>query len=72
MSPLASEAQAYPLRAACFVKTYQQRSTVNAHHDWAKVVFCGTEAMSDRRLSHFHRAITHVEATKMIAGYPSW
>jgi len=62
--------EAYPLRAACFSKTYNKRSTLNAHHDWTTVIFCGTEARSDRRLSYFQRIIAHEEAAGMIAGYP--
>jgi len=62
--------EAYPLRAACFVKTYQQRPTINAHHDWTTVIFCGVESLSDQRLSNFHRVITHGEAAAMIATYP--
>lgn len=63
--------EAYPLRAACFVKTYHERPTLNAHHDWATVIFCGAEAFPDRRLSNFQRVITHDEARRMIEGYPS-
>jgi hypothetical protein len=65
------QAEAYPLRAACFVKTHNERSTLNAHHDWTTVIFCGAESLSDRRLSHFQRVITHAEAARMIEGYPS-
>lgn len=62
--------EAYPLRAACFQSTYRERSTLNEHHDWATVIFCGSEALSDPRLSNFQRVITHDEATKVIAKYP--
>jgi len=47
--------EAYPLRAACFAKTYSKRKTLNAHQDWITVIFCGAEALSDSRLSHFQR-----------------
>lgn len=63
--------EAYPLRAACFAKTYQQRPTINAHQDWTTVLFCGSEALADPRLSCFQRVITHDEAAKMIEGYPA-
>jgi hypothetical protein len=63
--------EAYPLRAACFAKTYHHRPTVNAHHDWTTVLFCGSDSLSDPRLSHFHRVITHEEAALMIGDYPS-
>lgn len=46
--------EAYPLRAACFAKTHHERSTLNAHHDWTTAIFCGAEALSDQRLSHFN------------------
>lgn len=62
--------EAYPLRAACFAATHEQRSTINAHHDWATVLFCGSDALSDPRLSCFQRVITHDEAANMIDGYP--
>lgn len=62
--------EAYPLRAACFAKTYGERSTMNAHHDWVTVIFCGQDALSDERLSHFQRVITHSEAAGMIRSYP--
>jgi hypothetical protein len=63
--------EAYPLRAACFTRTYAQRKTVNPHHDWTTVVFCGEDARSDPRLSNFQRIITHTEAAEVIAGYPA-
>lgn len=62
--------EAYPLRAACFAKTYQTRQTLNAHHDWTTVVFCGAETASDARLRNFERVIYHAEAISVIAGYP--
>jgi hypothetical protein len=63
--------ESYPLRAACFAKTYSQRSTVNPHDDWATVLFCGEECISDPKLSHFQRVISHGEATRMIPRYPA-
>ena len=62
--------EAYPLRAACFARTHRERATLNAHHDWATVLFCGAECLSDERLSHFQRVITHEEAARVIPGYP--
>lgn len=65
------QAESYPLRAACFAETYQERRTLNAHNDWTTVIFCGAESLADRRLSHFQRIITHAEAGRMIQGYPA-
>lgn len=62
--------EAYPLRAACFAKTYRARPTVNPHQEWSTAIFCGEEALSDPRLAHFQRVITHGDATKVITGYP--
>jgi len=63
--------EAYPLRAACFVETHHERSTLNAHDDWATVIFCGAKALSDSRLENFQRIITHSEAAGTINNYPS-
>ena len=63
--------EAYPLRAACFAKTYHERLTLNAHQDWTTVIFCGDEAVGDPRLSYFQRVITHSEAAEIIRAYPS-
>lgn len=63
--------EAYPLRAECFVRTHQERLTMNEHHDWATVIFCDASSLTDQRLIHFHRVITHDEAATMIAGYPA-
>lgn len=62
--------EAYPLRAACFAKTFHSRATLNPHHDWTTVIFCGSESLSDPRLSHFQRIITHDEAVRIIPAYP--
>lgn len=64
------QAQAYPLRAACFVRTCDQRPTVNRHDDWATVLFCGAEKLGDPELSCFQRVITHDEAGTRLTGYP--
>jgi hypothetical protein len=63
--------EAYPLRAACFARTHHERPTLNAHDDWATVIFCGAESLLDQRLSYFQRVITHGEAARMIRAYPS-
>jgi hypothetical protein len=63
--------EAYPLRAACFARTHHERTTLNAHDDWATVIFCGAESLLDQRLSYFQRVITHGEAARMIRAYPS-
>jgi hypothetical protein len=52
-------------------KTHFERPTLNAHHDWTTVIFCGSEALPDQRLSHFQRVITHDEAARVIRAYPS-
>jgi hypothetical protein len=62
--------EGYPLRAACFATGTYRPTTVNGHHDWTTVIFCGAECLSDPRLSHFHRVITHSEAAIMISAYP--
>ena len=62
--------EAYPLRAACFAKTFRERSTLNAHHDWTTVIFCGAETLLDDRIANFQRIVTHDEARRMINAYP--
>lgn len=62
--------EAYPLRADCFARTHSARPTINPHDDWATVIFCGDDALADRRISNFNRVITHREATVMIPAYP--
>lgn len=64
--------EAYPLRAACFANTYGKRRTLNPHHDWATVLFCGAEALADPRLANFQRVITHQEARQRLKGYPAY
>lgn len=64
--------EAYPLRAVCFAATHSQRKTLNPHHDWATVLFCGAEALSDPRLVNFQRVITHREARQWLKGYPAY
>jgi hypothetical protein len=64
--------ESYPLRAACFVTTHHQRLTLNAHHDWTTVIFCGSETLSDPRLSNFQRVVTHDEAAGIIPNYPRY
>ena len=46
------------MRAACFVKTYSERKTINPHHDWTTVLFCGPETLNDRALRIF-TALSH-------------
>ncbi|MTV16754.1 MULTISPECIES: hypothetical protein [Bradyrhizobium] len=60
--------EAYPLRAACFAK--KTPMTINPHHDWTTVLFCGEAALTDERISNFQRVITHDEAADVISGYP--
>jgi hypothetical protein len=62
--------EGYPLRAACFARTHQERSTLYPHDDWTTSIFCGPEALTDPRLVHFQRVIPHDEARSMIPGYP--
>lgn len=62
--------EAYPLRAECFSKTYSTRPTVNPHHDWITVLFCGEDTLSDERIGNFQRVITHDEAAAAIPRYP--
>lgn len=63
--------EGYPLRAACFAKTYRQRPALNAHDDWVTALFCDEGSLSDPRLSYFQRVITHGEAARMIGEYPA-
>lgn len=63
--------EGYPLRAACFARTYHDRATINPHHDWMTAIFCGPGSLSDSRISHFQRVITHAEASRMIPKYPA-
>lgn len=65
------QAESYPLRAACFARTHTERKTLNAHHDWATVLFCDSDALSDPRLENFQRVITHTEAREKLPNYPS-
>ncbi|KTR06898.1 hypothetical protein NS365_05540 [Aureimonas ureilytica] len=62
--------EGYPLRAACFAKTWAGRKTMLPHEDWATVIFCGAEAVSDPRIGSFQRIITHAEARQRIRDYP--
>lgn len=62
--------EGYPMRADCFARTHRERSTLNAHDDWITVIFCDEATLSDQRLSHFERVITHREAAAMIPNYP--
>jgi hypothetical protein len=55
-----------------FTKTYHARPTINPHHDWVTVIFCGENSLSDERISNFQRVITHNEAAAMISGYPRY
>jgi len=63
--------EAYPLRAACFVKTCGSRATMNRHDEWTTIIFCGPETLSDARLSNFQRVITHSQAAEMLGSYPA-
>ncbi len=69
---LFGQPEAYPLRAACFANTHSQRGTLNGHHDWTTVIFCGPESLADERITHFQRIITHLEAAEKISGYPAF
>lgn len=62
--------ESYPLRAKCFTQTWADRPSLNEHHDWTTVIFCGEDSLSDKRLTGFQRVITHAEARQMIEGYP--
>jgi len=64
------QAESYPLRAECFVKTWRTRSKMNEHHDWATVLICGQEKSKDSASSHFQRVITHGELRERLPNYP--
>ncbi|BCM82993.1 hypothetical protein mvi_14540 [Methylobacterium indicum] len=61
--------EAYPLRAECWSRTHADRKTVNPHQDWATVLSCEAETLSDPRVTSFQRIITHAQAAAMIEGY---
>jgi hypothetical protein len=63
--------EGYPLRAACFTRTWASRKSILPHEDWATVIFCGPEAVLDHRIKSFQRIITHAEAQAQIPGYPA-
>ncbi|WP_157959725.1 hypothetical protein [Devosia submarina] len=62
--------EGYPLRAACFAKTYDERKAVNPHDAWTTVLFCGAETIEDPRLVYFDRVILHEQARAMMDQYP--
>ena len=64
------QAACYPLRADCFSKTHQQRSTLNAHEDWITVIFCDDAALRKEELECFDRIIRHSDAAGYLAGWP--
>ncbi len=63
--------EGYPLRAKCFSETHSARRTLNAHDDWTTVLFCGEEALSDKRIACFQRVITHADAAAHLESWPS-
>ncbi|WP_162561327.1 hypothetical protein [Methylobacterium terrae] len=62
--------EAYPLRAECWSQTYRDRKTVNPHHQWTTVLFCGSDTLNDPRVASFQRVIMHAQAAEMISTYP--
>lgn len=64
------QAEAYPMRAACWAEGPYRPRGVLAHDDWLTVLFCGDEDLVSPRLAPFQRRIGHAEARKVIAGYP--
>ncbi|WP_207182060.1 hypothetical protein [Methylobacterium indicum] len=42
---------------------------MNPHQDWATVLSCEAETLSDPRVTSFQRIITHAQAAAMIEGY---
>jgi len=65
------QAEAYPMRAACFARTHATRKTLNAHDDWTTVLFCGDEMRGDPETNFFERTIFHSEAKDRITSWPS-
>ena len=63
--------EAYPLRAECFSKTHQLRTTLNAHNDWATVLFCGEDTLIDPRIAFFQRVISHSKAKAKLKDWPA-
>ncbi len=68
---LHGQPEGYPCRAKCFVETWRDRPTLNEHHDWTTVLFCGPETLLDARCSFFSRLIVHSDAAQKISGYPT-
>ena len=64
--------EAYPLRAECFLQTWADRSAIIEHHCWTTILICAEDTLSDSRISHFQRVITHAEVAEMIAAYPNY
>ena len=62
--------ECYPLRAACFAATHAQRKTLNAHDDWATVLFCGAESLSNPLITNFQRVVEHTDAAQMLKSWP--
>jgi len=68
---LFGQPEAYPLRAACFARTHDQRKTLNSHNDWTTTLFCGEETLSDPRLNNFEKVVLFDEASRRITRWPS-
>ena len=65
------QAEGYPRRAACWVCRSLCPRTVVPHDDWLTVIFCGDAETQEPAVARFDRRIGHVEARKMIPGYPT-
>lgn len=63
--------EAYPLRGACFAETHKVRQNLNSHEDWMCVLICDKTTLGDERVSHFHRVITHQEASQRFPRWPA-
>ena len=63
------QADGYRLRADCWV--HHCPRTVVPHDDWLTVIFCGDAETQEPAETPFDRRIGHLEARKMIPGYPA-
>jgi hypothetical protein len=65
------QAEAYPMRAACWAGGNYRPGSVMPHDDWLTAIFCGDDECTAPALAPFQRRIGHGEARGMIPGYPA-
>lgn len=67
----AGQAEAYPMRAACWADRDTCPRRVLPHDAWLTAIVCEGELIGSAALTPFQRQIGHCEARARIAGYPS-